>query len=224
MTIPIIRTVIMYIFIIFAVRVMGKRHVGDLEPGELVITILISETAAIPIQETGIPLLSGIIPVIVLICLELIVSHIILKSNKANQLFKGKPVVIIRDGKLLEKEMTRVRFTIEDLMTELRQSGNFHLEQISYAIVETNGKLSILPKPEYLPTVTSDIGNTPTDSGIPVVIVSDGALSQGSLDLCSATREWVEGVLKKEKTKLSDVFLMTADKSKQYYIVKKDNA
>ena len=221
MTIPIIRTFIMYIFVIVAVRLMGKRQVGDLSPGELVITILISETASIPIGDTSTPLINGIFPVIVLVCLELITAHFMLKSNKLRSLLTGKPIIIIKDGKIIEKEMAKVRFSLEDLMTELHQNGIFYIENVSYAIVETNGKISILPKPEQLPVVVNDIGKTQPNGGLPVIAVSDGDICEDSISLCGLNKDWVLKTLKNDKTKLSEVFLMTVDKSKSYYIVKK---
>jgi len=224
LAVPIVRTVIMYLCVIFAVRLMGKRQVGDLEPAELVVTILISETAAIPIQETGVPLINVIVPVFLLVCLEIIVSYILLKSVRLRTLFTGKPIVIIKNGKLMEKEMRKVRLTVDDLMNEIRQKNIFYVEQISYAVMETNGKISILPKPEQLPLVTGDFDKQTPDGGLPMVIVSDGVIADSSLSLCGLDRAWLNNTLKTEGLALHEVLLMTADRLCQYHIFKKEEA
>ena len=140
MAISAIRTVIIYIFIIAAMRIMGKRQLGELQPVELVVTLLISDLAAVPMQESGMPLLNGLIPIVVLVALELLLSGLMLKSSGFSKLISGNPIVIIRDGKLDQKALKRLRLTVEDLMETLRQQNAFDIREIEYAIAETNGK------------------------------------------------------------------------------------
>ena len=125
-----IRTILLYIFVVLGLRLMGKRQIGELQPSELVVTLLISDIAAVPMQENGIPLISGLIPIFTLVAVELILSALMLKSDKVRSLISGKPVIIIREGKILQRQMKRVRFTIEDLMEDLRQMNIFRIEDV----------------------------------------------------------------------------------------------
>ena len=147
MIISIIRTILLYAFVVLAVRLMGKRQISEMQPSELVITLIVSEIAAIPMQNTSQPLLSGIIPVMVLVALEIAASVLMMKSGKFRKMMCGSPIVVIRDGKILQNEMRRLRLTTEDLCVQLRQQDIFSIEDVQYCIVETNGKVSVLEKP-----------------------------------------------------------------------------
>lgn len=144
MLISLLRTVLLYVFIILAVRIMGKRQLSDMQTSELVITLVISDIAAIPMQNTEQPLLSGLLPIMILVSLEIIVSIIMLKSKRFRKIICGNPVVIIKDGKILENQIKKLRITYEDLYSLLRQQEVFDVSQIKYAIVETNGSVSLL--------------------------------------------------------------------------------
>ena len=148
MLIAIVRTLILYIFIITALRLMGKRQISDMQPSELVVTLVVSDIASLPMQNTSQPLLSGMIPVMVLVGLEILTSVLMMKSRTVRKLVCGNPVVVIEDGRLLQKQMKRLRMTNSDLMEQLRQQNVFSLNDVQYCIVETNGALSILEKPE----------------------------------------------------------------------------
>ena len=147
MLISVIRTVILYTFIILAIRLMGKRQISDMQPSELVVTMVISDIASLPMQNTSQPLLSGVVPVLMLVSLEVTVSVLMMKSRRFRQLICGSPVVVIEDGRLLQKQMRRLRLTTDDLCAQLRQQNIFSLEDVQYCIMETNGVLSILEKP-----------------------------------------------------------------------------
>lgn len=220
MAITAIRTVIIYIFIIAAMRIMGKRQLGELQPVELVVTLLISDLAAVPMQESGMPLLNGLIPIVVLVALELLLSALMLKWNWFSTLISGTPIVIIKDGKLDQKSLKRLRLTVEDLMEALRQQDVFDMRDIAYAIAETNGKISLFPKPDKQPVTTGDINKVPSDTGAPVIVVSDGKLVDWGIQMCGLTEEWVMAQLHKKNCPMKDVFLMTADKSKQYFLLR----
>ena len=147
MFISVIRTVILYVFIIVMLRLMGKRQIGDMQPSELVVTLVVANLASIPMQNTSQPLLSGIAPVLALVSLELGVSVLMMKSRSLRRLVCGSPVVVIEDGRLLQKQMKRLRLTTDDLCAQLRQQNIFSLEDVQYCIMETNGILSVLEKP-----------------------------------------------------------------------------
>lgn len=220
MAITAIRTVIIYIFIIVAMRIMGKRQLGELQPVELVVTLLISDLAAVPMQESGMPLLNGLVPIVVLVAMELLLSALMMKSNGFFTLISGTPIVVVKDGKLDTKALKRLRLTVEDLMESLRQQNMFDIRDAAYIIAETNGKISVFPKPDKQPVTTGDIHMVPSDTGAPVIVVSDGKMVNWGLEMCGLTEEWVKAQLHKKNCPLKDVFLMTADKSKQYYLLR----
>lgn len=223
MTISFIRTLLLYIVIIVAVRLMGKRQISELQTSELVVTLLISDIAAIPMQNTGQPLVSGFIPILVLVMCELVVSGAMMKNAKFRKLICGRPVIVINDGRIDQKEMLRMRMTVEDLNEELRQKDVFSFEDVAYAIVETNGKMSIIKKPDKEQPTVGMLGLTPSDTGIETVVISDGEISDPSLQLCSKSRDWLEGVLRGKNTSLHEVFIMTANKKGDFTIIKKDD-
>ncbi len=224
MIISIIRSVILYFFVVLSVRLMGKRQISDLQPSELVITMIASEIAAIPMQNTSQPLLSGFIPLLILVALEIISSVIMLKCGKFRRLMCGSPIVVIRDGKLLQHEMKRLRMTTEDLCEQLRQQSVFSIEEVQYCIVETNGNVSVLEKPKHRKPSASDMGITIKDNKIETVVVSDGKILDNSLGLCQKSKKDVLSILKKEKIKLNDVFIMTLDALGKYNVIKKERS
>ena len=145
MIIILLRTVILYIFIIFGIRLLGKRQVGELEPTELVLALLIADLASVPMQENGIPLLAGLIPIVTLLCLSMIMSVLMMRSIKFRALLCGRPSILIENGILKQKELSKNRFTLDELMEELRGKGISSIADVKYAILENSGQLSILP-------------------------------------------------------------------------------
>ena len=216
MIISVIRTILLYIVIILAIRIMGKRQIGELQTSELVVTLLISDIAAIPMQNTEQSLLSGIVPILILIVCEIIISFLMLKRAGFRRIICGKPIVIISDGKINQSEMHRLRMSTEDLSEELRQQGIFNIEDVGFAIVETNGKLSVLKKPEKDIPTAEELGIKTNDKGLEVVVISDGEISKYSLKICGLNRDWLFDILKKENTELNDVFLMIANGQGEY--------
>ena len=224
MLITLVRAAILYVLIIIAVRVMGKRQIGELQPSELVITILISEIVAIPMQENGLPLINSIIPVFLLVAFEIIVSVLNMKSEKFRKILSGNPLIIIRDGRLDQKQMKRVRFTVDDLMESLRQKNIFDISEVQYAIVETNGTLTVLSKPQKR-VVTAEMMNAAVqDNGIPCVIINDGRVIEKSFEECEMNYEILNKTLKDNSLEAKSVLIMTADKSKNFVIIKKDES
>lgn len=222
MTISLIRTLLLYAVILGAVRLMGKRQISDLQTSELVVTLLISDIAAIPMQDTGQPLLSGLLPIAILIFCEIVTSVIMLKSSRARRLICGRPIVVINDGKIVQSELRRLRMTTEDLCEELRQKDVFCLEDVSYAIVETNGRMSVIKRPEKDPPTAELCGLLPQDNGIEAVVVSDGSVSDFSLRLIRKSRGWLDGILREKNVSVQEIFLMTANTAGQYRIIKKE--
>ena len=201
---------------------MGKRQIGELQTSELVVTLLISDIAAISMQNTEQSLLSGIVPILILIVCEIIISFLMLKRAGYRRIICGKPIVIISDGKINQSEMHRLRMSTEDLSEELRQQGIFNIEDVGFAIVETNGKLSVLKKPEKDIPTAEELGIKTNDKGLEVVVISDGEISKYSLKICGLNRDWLFDILKKENTELNDVFLMIANGQGEYKIIEKE--
>lgn len=222
MFITIIRTVLLYVLIVFAVRVMGKRQLSELQPSELVVTLIIADIASIPMEDNSRPLLSGMVPMLILVALEIIVSVLMMKIPKFRKIVCGSPVMIIENGKLLQKEMKRLRITTEDLCVQLRQQGVFSLNDVEYCIAETNGNLSVLQKPDKRNPTAEDLDITIEDTGIETVIINDGEFLNNSLRLSNTNVNQIKKILKRENTELKDVFIMTFNQAGDYKIIKKD--
>lgn len=219
MIITIIRTFIIYCVVSVCVRLMGKRQLGQLQPGELVITILISEIAAMPIGDNNIPILNSIVPLLLLVSFEIINSLIDRKSVKFRHLTEGKPITIIRNGELLQNELKELRFTINDVLLALRQKDVFDIEEVEYAVVETNGTLSVLLKPCYRPAIQKTLGKTEKDTGMPCAVIIDGKIIESSFKDCGITEKEVVSKLQRETDDIKNVMLMTVDKSKKFNII-----
>ena len=217
-----IRSVVLYLCIMLFMRLMGKRQLGELQPAELVISVLISNIVSLPVEDPNVPLLMGIIPVAMLVGLELIVSVLSLRFRSIRTLMGGNPVVIIHNGVIDQGALKTLRFSIDDLMESLRSQGIFDLSQIQYAIVEANGKISVYPKPGARQVTCQDLSLAPPDNGIPMVIVSDGKVSQWGLSVCGLDESWLSGVLAANTCSLSDIFILTADKSRRYTLIRKE--
>lgn len=224
MLIAIVRTLILYIFIIAALRLMGKRQISDMQPSELVVTLVVSDIASLPMQNTSQPLLSGMIPVMVLVGLEILTSVLMMKSRTVRKLVCGNPVVVIEDGKLLQKQMKRLRMTNSDLMEQLRQQSVFSLDDVQYCIVETNGALSILEKPEKRVPNAEEAGVAIGDNKLEAVVVSDGKLLREGLSLCQKNERKVVNILSENHIPINSVFLMTMDGNGAYRIIRKEEA
>ena len=219
------RTIIIYFIIIICLRIMGKRQLGELQPSEFVIAILISNIATLSIEDTDVPLLGAIVPIITLMSSEVILSYITLKNKKVQKMVTGNPVVVIRDGKIDQKSMRNLRFSIDDLMSQLRINGVFDIREVSWAIVETNGQLTVYQKFASRP-LTPDAIFSPSPNECdtpPMVIISDGTVLEKSLKNCNLTKKWLDNVLEENKIAIKDIFLMTSDPTAKYYIVKKED-
>ena len=224
MTISVIRTAVLYFLLMAAMRLMGKRQLGELQPSELVVTLLLSDLAAVPMQENGLPLLNGVLPILVLVSLELLISGLMLKFPAVSTLIGGSPLPIIRDGQINPTVMRRLRITVEDLTDALRQQNIFDIRQVQYAIAETNGHISAYCYPQFQPATAGDVKADKPDDGIPVVVISDGKLCQWGIQLCGLSEEKVADVLRKHRCQQQDVFLLTITKSGQHYLLTRTEA
>lgn len=218
-----VRTVILYILLILGIRLMGKRQVGELEPSELVLSLVIADLAAVPMQDFGIPLSTGIIPILTLLSLTMLLSVLTLKNIRLRGLICGEPSIIIQNGHIDQGEMRRNRLTIDELLEELRNQGYTDLTGIQYAILETNGQLSVLPKAERQPLTLYDFGRSTTEHGLPVVLISDGQILLSNLKKRNLSQQWLDHALTEHGiSNCKTVFLMTIDDADEIYLVKKE--
>lgn len=222
MAIVLIRACILYIVIAFSLRLMGKRQLGELQPSELVVTILISNIAAIPVEDSSIPMIMGIIPILTLVCLDVIVSQIMLKSAKFRKLMIGSPRIIISEGRILQKEMRRLRYTVDDLTEAMRAQQIFDINEVQYAIVETTGKISILQKKDFQTASKKDVDKGGSTDDPQSVIIRDGIEDEEQLGLLGLGHGWLMQKLRENDLTVSQVFLMTADRNGQHIIVKRE--
>ncbi len=221
MTVTLIRTAIMYVFVTIGIRVMGKRQIGDMQPNELVVTLLISEIAAIPLQDTTQPLLNGIVAIFTLVIIEIIISLACLKSIRLRRLMNGRSIVIIKNGAVDEVAMRKVRMTVIDLVELLRDRDVFDLSEVAYAVLEVNGNLSVLLKSEHQPLTPKDAEIKVKERAMHLPIITDGKLIDETLSELEISKNDIDKKLIKEKCGIKDVFLMTMDRDKNANIVKK---
>lgn len=217
-----IRAVILYLLLIFAVRLMGKRQIGELQPSELAITILISNIATLPLEDVDIPLITGIIPIFTLASLDVVMSWFSIKSKRLRDFICGKPVVIIQNGKVDQKKLRDIRFSSDDLIQALRGQGVYDLGEVQFAVVETTGSLSIYQKRDYRSVTAKDMGIKGESDDPPAVIIDDGKLIKEVAESFSLNQSWIDETLKKEGVKLNQVFLMTVSPSRRYSLIKKE--
>lgn len=211
----------MYIFVSLAVRLMGKRQIGDMQPTELVITLLISEIAAIPLQDFSQPVSIGLVAIFVLVFLEILSSVLIMKNLRLRRIFSGKAVVIIKNGKIDQKAMKSVRMTVFDLIEMLRMQGVFSPEEVDSAILEVNGNLSVCLKEKYQPPKVSDMHMYAEERGISMPVISDGKIIDSSLEYLGKSHSWFVALLKGIGLKAEEIFVMTMDRKGYMTIVKK---
>lgn len=223
MFIALFRTVVLYALIILGIRLMGKRQVGELEPSELVFTLLIADLAAVPMQDFGIPLITGVVPIVVLLCVTLLLSVLTVKSIRFRAILCGKPSIVVENGKLCQKEMVKNRFTLDELSEELRIQGVTDIKTVKYAILETNGQMSVLLKQEERPPTAKELGVKTVETGLPTVVISDGKIMEENRMRRGLSREWVEMELKRRHvTDVKEVFLLSVDELGQTFFAARE--
>lgn len=199
MLIIFVRTIILYILIIIVLRLMGKRQIGQLQPSELVVALIIADLAAVPMAEVGIPLINGIVPIITLFILEELLSFLSMKSETARGIISGKPSIVIERGIIMEDELSKLRYNLNDLLEQLRLNNYPNVKDIDFAILETSGQLSIIPKPECSPVTKKDMKVSTTVQHIPVTAIIDGRTISDNLHRIGLSNDWLIKELKKQK-------------------------
>lgn len=217
-----LRTIILYIIVTVAFKFMGKRQISELQSTELVITILISNIASIPIEDSSVPVLSGVIPILTLVCLEIIVSGISMVNSKFRKFLCGNPIIIIKNGELIQEALWNLRFTVDDIVEELRQQGVFDYRQVEMAIVETDGKISVFKKSEEQELTPKIASMKVKESFPPILIVSNGYLMNKEFDELGLDKTWLNKILENENIDISEIFVMMSTEKKEYFIIKKD--
>ena len=219
----IFRTIIIYIVLTIAVRVMGKRQLGDLQPMDLIITIIIADFATVPLQDIGVPISQGVLPLLLLMSLESILSFIILKINPLRRVMHGHPSFIINDCRIDQNEMKRLHLSVEDLIEEIRIAGAYSIDDVRYAIIETNGNWSVFLKEEASPLTPDTLGMKPQSHPIPTTIICDGTVKLDNLTKLNLDKQWLNNVLSHNKIKgPKDILYMSVSEPDVYKIIKKE--
>ena len=223
MFVVLIRTVILYLLIIVGIRLLGKRQIGELEPSELVLALIIADLASVPMQDNGIPLLSGVIPIVTLLAVASVLSVLTVRSIRFRALLCGRPSIVVENGVVQERELRRNRFTIDELLEELRGQGYADFQSVKFAVLETNGRLSVLPYAAEKPVTAAQMGLTPEETGLPVILISDGRLLSHNLKGRGYEEVWLQKQLASHGVERPDqVFLMTVDEGGNTYCVPKE--
>ncbi len=192
MFVVLIRTITLYLLIIVGIRLLGKHQIGQLEPSELVLALIIADLASVPMQDNGIPLLAGLIPIIVLLSLSTILTVLSTKSIRFRAILCGKPSIVVENGQVVERELRKNRLTVDELMEELRIQGYSDFKSIKFAMLETSGQLSVLPYAKDRPVTATQMGLSPEEKGLPVILISDGRLLAHNLKGMGYEEVWLE--------------------------------
>ena len=223
MAIVICRTLIIYFALLITMRILGKRQLGELELSEFVLGALIADLASHPLQDMGIPLINGLVPIITLFCCEVLIAGLTMKSIRLRTVFFGKPSVLIARGQIVQREMRRNRFTLDELMQELRSQGRSDIRKIEYAILETDGKLNVIPYPSEAPVTTAQLGLPAPDTGFPTIVISDGRILDANLRHLGLDQNWLADRLRENGAEdAAQVFIMTVNGAGQIYFARKE--
>ena len=205
------RTVVLYLALILVIRLMGKRQIGQMEPTEFVVTMLVANLASIPMEDGGVPLLSGLLPMLVVLGMELVLAGLSMKSLWVRKLLCGKPVILIENGRILQDNLRKTRVTMDELTGHLREKDVLDLGAVQYAILETNGNLSVFPYPGERPATAREAGVQTQQQYLPLTVVSDGVVMGHNLKIAGKNEAWLEKQLKKQKATLKETWLLTVD-------------
>ena len=206
-----LRTIFLYLVLIFAIRLMGKRQNGQMEASEFVVTMLVANLAAIPMQDGAIPLYSGLVPILTVLGMELVLSGLIMHSVVLRKFFCGKPVILINNGKIIQENLRRTRITLDELTGHLREKDVLDIRTVQYAILETDGNLSVFPFPKERPASAKDAGIQASRQYLPITLVEDGYLSKENLQKAGKDETWVKTVLQQHNTDVQSTLLLTVD-------------
>ena len=216
------RTVVLYLVLILVIRLMGKRQIGQLEPSEFVVTLLVADLASIPMQDGGIPLFSGLMPMLLVLGMELVLSGLSLRSMKLRKLLCGKPVILIENGKILQENLRKTRVTLDELTGHLREKDVLDLGAVQYAILETNGNLSVFPYPAQRPATAGEAGVVTQPQYLPITVVSDGVVLSENLKKAGKNEAWLQKQLKKQRATVRETWLLTVDEGNTVQFYRKE--
>ena len=222
MVLSYLRTIVLYLALVAVIRIMGKRQVGQMEPSEFVVTMLVANLAAIPMQDGAIPLYSGLVPILTVLGAELVLSWLILGSSHLRRLLCGKPVILIENGRLLQGNLRSARMTLDELTAHLRLKDILDLKSVQYAILETNGSLSVFPYPKDAPATAKDAGIPVKKQHLPITLVADGKLSKENLTRSGKDRAWVEQAVGQRGTDIPGTMLLTVDETDRILFIPKE--
>lgn len=206
-----LRTLVLYLILILSIRLMGKRQIGQMEASEFVVTMLVANLASIPMQDAAIPLYSGLVPILTVLGMELVLSGLIMRSVCLRRLLCGKPVILINNGEILQDNLRRTRVTLDELTGHLREKDVLDIRSVQYAILETDGNLSVFPYPKNLPASAKDAGIHPQKQFLPLTIIEDGYLSRENLKKSGKDEHWLNRVLQEHSAQTGDTLLLTVD-------------
>lgn len=218
MLISMIRSVILYLLLIVVIRLLGKRQLGEMEPSEFVVTLLIADLASVPMQDLGSPLLSGVVPILTILVLEIVLSVLSYYSITLRKLLCGKPVILIEDGKIIQKNLKQNRITANELAEHLREKDIMDFSRVKYAILETNGQISAILDAQDQPLTPRDANISVQPISLPITIISGGRLLRHNLKISGHDEIWVEDLLRKYHCQIKDVFLLTINGSDEIYL------
>jgi len=225
MAIVIIRTAMVYFALLLVMRLMGKRQLGEMELSEFIVASLIANLAAHPLQDVGIPMTNGLVPILTLFCFEILIAGVSMKSIRLRALLFGSPSVLVRRGVIDQREMRANRFTADELLQELRKQGLFDVSQVEYGILETDGRLNVIPFPAGLPATAAQLGVNADDGGYPLIVISEGRTLEKNLLALGRDTAWLRDELqKKGHTDAKNIYLMTVNQKGQSYIAEKEAA
>ena len=211
MTLLLIRTIVLHLLLILVVRMMGKRQIGQMEASEFVVAMLVADLAAVAMQDISIPLVAGVVPIFTVLGTELILSGLTMGSVKFRRIMCGKPVILIDNGRIIQENLRSTRVTLDELTGHLREKDVLDITTVQFAILETNGNLSVFPYPTELPASARDAGISPKSQGIPVTIIEDGYFSKENLKKAGKDEVWLKEYLTKQKSTIRATFLLTVD-------------
>ena len=224
MAVTLIRATLLYAAIIFLIRLMGKRQIGELQPSELVVTILLSEIASIPMQDNNIPIIHSVVALFTLVSYEILTSAVGLKSVKLRTALQGHPVIVIRNGEIDMKALRKLRMTVNDLVSAIRQKDIFDISQVSYAIFETNGQISVLLKPEYRNSTAKDLNIQPADNGMPFAVICDGKIIDDTVAESGLDKDKIKKLVISSKIPLEEIIIMTVTADGKAFIAKRGDS
>ena len=222
MVIIFFRTLIVYSLLIITMRIMGKRQIGQLDVTDLVTTLLLSELAALPIENPDMPIINALIPIIILLTFEVSSSVILSKTPRLKNLFSSRPGFLIRNGEIDQKELIKNRISPDELISEIRQNGICDISEVDYAIIEPDGKITVIPKSDNRPLTAADLNVKVKSDRLSYVLISGGIINEHGLTIVGKSREWIINELKKQNRSPKDVFLMTLSSDGKTNIIMKE--